>query len=141
MASDLDHNIAGPESGTVDGTRYVDDDAIGPIGRDNGPVRWCIEPHRDSDHTEQHKDGRDNCRCPAGEVGTPGAPLGRLYRRRRAHDPILLVLAAIADNEDPSVGEGSREMPIVGEHAGDAVPLAGREMEQIPSGQAGVPRE
>ena len=85
MSGDLRHDIAGPKPRTVDGARYVDDDAVGPIERDDRAVRRCVEPHRDGDDTEQHKYDRDNRRCPAGKTRTPDAPLGRLHRRRRAH--------------------------------------------------------
>jgi hypothetical protein len=54
MSGDLGHDIAGLESGTVDGTRYVDDHAVNLIERDDSAVRWCVEPHRDGDDTEQH---------------------------------------------------------------------------------------
>ena len=76
MSGDLDHDIAGLESGTVDGARHVDDDAVGPIERDDRAVRGCVEPHSDSDDTEQHQYDRDDRRCPAGEARTPGASAG-----------------------------------------------------------------
>jgi hypothetical protein len=53
MSGNPDHDVAGLQSGTVDGSRYVDDDAIGPIERDDCSVRRCIEAYRDGDHAEQ----------------------------------------------------------------------------------------
>jgi hypothetical protein len=52
MSGDLDHDIAGLESGTIDRAGYVDDDAVSPIERDGRAVGGGVEPHRDSDNPE-----------------------------------------------------------------------------------------
>jgi hypothetical protein len=79
VSGDLDHDIAGLESGTVDGARYVDDHAVNLIKRDNRAVRRSVEPHRHSDDTEQHQYDCNKRRQPAGEARTPGAALSRLH--------------------------------------------------------------
>ena len=79
MSGDPRHDVAGLESRTVDRAEYVDDDAVDSIERDDRAVRRCVEPHRDSDDTEQHQYDRDNRRCPAGETRTPDAALSRLH--------------------------------------------------------------
>jgi hypothetical protein len=68
MSTDLGHDVASLEPGTVDRAGYLDNHARNPIERDDGAISRCIESHRDSDHTEQHGYDRRNCRRPACEV-------------------------------------------------------------------------
>jgi hypothetical protein len=65
LSADFGHDIAGLESGTIDGARHVDHDTVGLPGRDDRAIRGGVKPHRDSDDTEQHEYDRNHGRCPA----------------------------------------------------------------------------